>query len=259
MIDLINITQHYGVKPVLRDVSLSVAEGELVGVMGANGTGKSTLLKVAAGVLCPLKGHIEIDGLRRRSSVENELAIRQRTVYLAADSWLPMRTTGREFIIAVGQLYSIDLDRLIDHTQKLIELFGLEEKADSPISSYSSGQQKKVSLSAALITETPVMILDEPFAGGLDPSGILALRQVMKQLADRADVTVLMATPVPELVEQIADRVAVIHDGKILAFDTPEGLKRIAGCDGSLDETLEKLTNPRTLERIDQYLEGRNR
>lgn len=142
MIDLVNVTQHYSVKPVLRDLSLRVESGELVGVMGANGTGKSTLLQVAAGVLCPLKGYVEIDGLRRRSSVENELAIRQRTVYLAADSWLPGGTSGREFMIAVGRLYGVDPCRLIDHAQELIELFGLEDKADSAIASYSSGQQK---------------------------------------------------------------------------------------------------------------------
>ncbi len=256
MIDFVNITQHYSVKPVLRNLSLRVESGELVGVMGANGTGKSSLLQVAAGVLSPLKGYVEIDGIRRRSTVENELAIRQRTVYLAADSWLPGGTSGREFMIAVGTLYGIDPDRLIDHAEELIKLFGLEEKADSPISTYSSGQQKKVSLSATLITEAPVMILDEPFAGGLDPAGIAALRRILKQKADSEDITVLMATPVPEIVEQVADRVAILHEGKILICDTPDGLRRAAGCDGSLGEVMECLVNPESDRRVDAYLKG---
>ncbi|MCA9253634.1 MAG: ABC transporter ATP-binding protein [Phycisphaerae bacterium] len=256
MIDLVDITLHYSVKPVLRNLSLRVESGELVGVMGANGTGKSTLLQVAAGVLSPLKGYVEIDGIRRRSTVDNELAVRQRTVYLAADPWLPGSTSGREFMIAVGTLYSIDADRLIDHAEELIQLFHLEEVADSPISTYSSGQKKKAALCATLITETPVMILDEPFAGGLDPAGIAALRRILKQKAENDDITVLMASPVPEIVEQVAHRVAIIHHGKILACDTPEGLRTAAGCDGSLGEVMERLIDPEFAHRLDEYVKG---
>ncbi len=256
MIDLVDITLHYSVKPVLRNLSLRVESGELVGVMGANGTGKSSLLQVAAGVLSPLKGHVEIDGIRRRSTVENELAVRQRTVYLAADPWLPGSTSGREFMIAVGSLYGIDPDRLIDHAEELIQLFNLGEVSDSAISTYSSGQKKKAALCATLITETPVMILDEPFAGGLDPAGIAALRRILEQKADREDVTVLMATPVPEIVEQVADRVAIIHEGKILTCDTPDGLRKAAGCDGSLGDVMEVLLRRQVSDSLGRDLKG---
>jgi ABC-2 type transport system ATP-binding protein len=258
MIDIVNVTQYYGAKPVLHDINLRVETGELVTVMGPNGTGKSTLLKVVAGLLWPLKGHVAINGLRRRSSVDNEQAIRQKTVYLPTDPWFPKESTGREFLITVGRLWDIDDRRLVEHAASLIQLFNLDDVADTRIGSYSSGQQKKIALASALITETPVMILDEPFAGGLDPSGILALTRVMQRLAERRDATVLMATPVPELVEKFAHRIAVMHEGRIVACETPDGLRKLTDCTGPLQEVLERLINPRTLEKIDSYFAERH-
>ncbi|UCD27930.1 MAG: ABC transporter ATP-binding protein [Planctomycetota bacterium] len=255
MINIVDVTHHYGIRPVLRKVNLQVDTGQLVAVMGPNGMGKSTLLGVAAGVLWPLKGYVEINGLRRRTSADDELAIRKQVVYLPDHPWLPKNSTGREFLVAVGRLYEIDDDRLMDHVDRLLGLFDLSKHGDSPIRSYSSGQQKKIAICSALITEAPVMLLDEPFAGGLDPSAILALKRVLQRLAERSDVTVLMATPVPEIVEGLAHKVVVIRDGEVIAYETPEGLRRITGCSGSLQEVLERLIHPQTLENIEKYFE----
>jgi ABC-type multidrug transport system ATPase subunit len=210
-----------------------------------------------AGVLSPFRGYVEIDGLRRRSSPEDELAIRRRTVYLPAHPWLPRHKTAREFLIAVGGLYDLEHERIVDHADRLLQLFELIEKGDAPIRSYSSGQKKKTALASALITEAPVMLLDEPFAGGLDPSGQLALKVVLGRLATRADVTVVMATPVPQLVEGLAHRIAVIKQGEIAAFDSIEGLRRLAGHDGPLDEVLQRLISPESARNIEHYFEGR--
>lgn len=254
MIVIQNVTQYYGAKAALRDVSLEVWPGELLAVMGPNGSGKSTLLQVAAGLLWPLEGCVEINGLKRRSSVVNELAIRRKTVYLPAEPWLPKASTGREFLIAVGRLYGHDDKRLLAHAEKLLTLFNMNDIGDTATAAYSTGQQKKIALCSAFITEAPVLILDEPFSGGLDPSGILALRKVLARLAERTDVTVLMATPVPELVEQLANRVAVMEDRQIKAVDTPEALRRKAGGDGSLQDALEHIVNPHTDEHVDEYV-----
>ena len=148
--------------------------------MGPNGSGKSTLLAAMAGILAPQKGHVEINGRKRRSSPDAELAIRKATVYLPADAWLPATMSCREFILAVGRLYEVEDERLMDHAGRLLTLFQLDEKADSPISACSTGQRKKVAVCSALIAEAPVMILDEPFSGGLDPSGLLALRDAVE-------------------------------------------------------------------------------
>ena len=256
MLNVVHVTQHYGVRPVLKDISLEVQPGELVALMGPNGMGKSTLMGAMAGLLSPQKGHVEIDGLRRRSTPEAEIAIRKKVAHLPDHPWLPMWQTGREFLLAVGKLYAIEPERLMDHAERLLLLFDLAKQADSPIRSYSNGQQKKIAISAVLITEAPLLLLDEPFSGGLDPSALLALKRVMQRLAERSDVTVVMATPVPELVEGLAHRVAVIRDGVLAAFDTPDGLRQLTGCNGSLQEVLEHLISPETLANIDAYLEG---
>jgi ABC-type multidrug transport system ATPase subunit len=97
--------------------------------------------------------------------------------------------------------------------------------------------------------------LDEPFSGGLDPSGILALKRVLQGLAARDDVTIVMTTPVPELVEELADRIAVIRDGQLAAFDTAAGLRRLTGTDGNLAEVLQRLLNPQILRNIELYFQ----
>jgi ABC-type multidrug transport system ATPase subunit len=255
MIRLANVTQYYGARPILRNLSLDVLTGEVLAVMGPNGTGKSTLLQVAAGLLWPLEGYIEIAGMRRRSTAETELAIRKQVVYLSADAWLPARSVVKEFLIAVGRIYGHDDKRLLDHADKLLTVFNLTEQAYTPIAKLSTGQRKKAALCSAFIAETPILILDEPFSGGLDPSGILALRKVLTHMASRDDITALIATPVPELVEQFAEKVAVMHDGEIIAVDTPAAIKVRYGSAGSLEEALERVLEPRTLEHVDDYLE----
>ena len=257
MISFHEVTAHYGVRPVLRKVSMTVQPGELVAVMGPNGMGKSTLLSVAAGTLAPLKGEVKIAGKQRRITPEDELAIRKSTVYLPDHPWLPVSRTGREFLLAVGAIYEVDSERAMDHTGRLLELFDLRKVDDSPIRTYSNGQKKKIAICSALVAERPVMILDEPFTGGLDPSGVLALKRVLGHLAERKDVTVLMATQLSDIAEAIAHRIAVLREGELVTYDTPEKIKQKHGAGGNLEEALDKLIHPETLGRIDDYFEGR--
>jgi ABC-type multidrug transport system ATPase subunit len=253
MINVVDVTHHYGVKPVLRHVSLQVHGGEVVALMGPNGMGKSTLMAVMAGVMSPLRGYVEIEGLRRRSSEQAELAIRKQVVYLPAGAWLPSGVTPREWLLGVGRVYEIEDERLMDHVDRLLELFDLRKQSDEVVAGLSTGQKKKLALCGALATEAPVMLLDEPFSGGLDPSGIMALKRVLQRHARGDRFTIVMATPVPELVEELADRIAIIRDGQIVAYDTIDGLRRLTNTSGKLDEIYERLISPDTSGKIDRY------
>ena len=196
MINVVDVSHHYGLRPVLSHVNLNVPTGQLIAVMGPNGVGKSTLLGIMAGLIAPAKGHVEINGLRRRASEEVELQIRKQMAFLPDHPWLPEFMTVREWMLAVGQLYDIDADRLMDHIDRLLDLFQLAEKGEAPIRTCSNGQKKKVAICGTLVTEAPTLILDEPFTGGLDPSAIMALRRVLQHLADKSEATVVMASRV---------------------------------------------------------------
>ena len=253
MISVVNVSHHYGLRHVLRHVNLQIQVGELACVMGPNGTGKTTLMQIMAGLLSPMEGHVEVNGLRRKRTPEEELEIRRQMAWLPADPWLPTRHTGREWLLANGRVYGVPYDRLMEHIPRLLALFNLEDQADQRIPAYSTGQKKKLALAAALVTEAKILLLDEPFAGGLDPSGILALKRIFEHHRQRRDVTVVMATPVPELVEELADRIAVIRDGRLIAFDSIAGLSRQAGIAGPLDQIYERLVSPGTSNKIDRY------
>jgi ABC-type multidrug transport system ATPase subunit len=255
VIELVDVTQHYGVRPVLRGISVRIERGEVVTILGPNGMGKSTLLGVMAGVLAPQRGTVLIDGMKRRGSEEEELAIRKMTVYLPDQPWLPGGSTGRDFLLAVGRLYEVDEERLIDHAQQLLELFELAEKGDSPIRSYSACQKKKIALCSALVAEVPILLLDEPFSGGLDPGGLLTLKRIIQHQGRRKISTIVLTSPVPELVEEITTRVVVLRNGEILAFDTIDGLQRLTGHRGSLGAVLERLIFPDTSRRLETYFQ----
>jgi ABC-2 type transport system ATP-binding protein len=255
LIELQGVTQHYGVRPVLRGISLRIERGEVVVILGPNGMGKSTLLGVMAGVLTPQRGSVTIDGKTRRGSEEEELAIRKMTVFLPDQAWLPLTRTSRDFLLAVGRLYELEEERMMNHVDQLLDLFDISAQADSAMKQLSAGQKKKVALCSALITEAPILLLDEPFSGGLDPSGILTLKRVVQYQARRKNATIVLTSPVPELIEEIATRIVVLRDGEILAFDTLDGLQRMTGHRGTLGQVLERLIFPETTEKLDTYFQ----
>jgi ABC-type multidrug transport system ATPase subunit len=206
-------------------------------------------------VLQPQHGFAAINRVRRRQSEEEERAIRRSAVYLPDHPWLPGFRTGREYLLSVGRLYEVQDDRLMPHVERLLSLFDLGTQGDNPIRSYSSGQQKKIALCSALVTEATVLLLDEPFSGGLDPSGILALKRLLQRRV-KAGATVVLTSPVPEIVEEIAQRIIILRDGEVIANDTLEGLRRLTGETSSLGAILERLLYPETVQKLADYFEG---
>lgn len=253
MIKVTDISHHYGLRPVLSHIDMEIPAGQVVAVMGPNGVGKTTLLHILAGVLAPAKGRIEINGLGRRADAETEIKIRKQMAFLPDHPWLPEFMTAREWLLAVGELYDIEAERLMDHISRLLNLFQLEEKGESPIRTCSNGQKKKVAICGALVTEAPILVLDEPFTGGLDPAAIIAMSRVLRMLAERNSVTVIMASQIAEMVGPLAHRVAIIDRTKLLAYDTLDGLRALTHCGGSLPEVFEKLVHPQSAEQIEAY------
>lgn len=252
MIEVTDVFHHFGLRPTLQDITFSVDTGQTLAVIGPNGTGKTTLLNLIAGLNSPAGGTISINGRIRRSSVENELAIRQQTVFLPAEPWFPISTTGRNYVLGVGEMWGVPIRRLFEHADQLLRVFQMDEIADSEISGYSMGQKKKIGLCSALICEVPVLLLDEPFSGGLDPAGLTAMKQILSHLTDRKDRTVVLTSPVPELVEEVADEVLILDHGTVLKHDSVENVK-LESKSNTLDEALRKLIFPETEQELQDY------
>jgi ABC-type multidrug transport system ATPase subunit len=206
------------------------------------------------GELSPQRGWVEIGGRRRRRSEEEEFAIRRMAIYLPDQPWLPAHKAGREFLLAVGKLYCVPDEEKFERTDHLLKLFDLFEIADKPVTSFSAGQRKKLSLCAALLPAVPVLLLDEPFSGGLDPAGLLALKRVLQHRVAEDGNTIVLSSPVPEIVEEIAGRVVILRDGVVAAFDTIEGLRQRTGVHGSFGAILERMLYPDVARNLESYL-----
>jgi len=246
------ITQHYGVRPILRDVSLEIQTGEVAAIIGPNGSGKSTILNVLGGILSPQSGHVEINGQRRRASIRSEREIRKSTVYLPDTVFTPGLVTGRDYILSIARLYKVPSNRAVEHAERLLKLFCLDGQADSLITSYSTGQKKKIGLCGALITDAKYFLLDEPFSGGLDPAGILAMKRVLQSFREDRSRTVIFTTPVAELVHELADRLILIRDGRIVGDYKVDELNHGGGTE-SVTRVVEELVFPSAVQNIQNY------
>ncbi|MCA8983082.1 MAG: ATP-binding cassette domain-containing protein [Planctomycetaceae bacterium] len=246
----------YGWQYVLRDIHFEVRPGNIAVLIGSNGVGKSTLLSTLGGALSPTRGEVSVFGNRRRVGVEEESAARGRTMYLPERSFLPGDTMVTDFLGAVSELFEIPRAVAIDRIDSLLKLFTMQGMGTRFIKSLSTGQAKKVSLCAALLADRPLLLLDEPFGGGLDPQGILALRQVLQHRVRERGQTIILTTPVAEIVSELADQLLILRDEHLAENLTrAELLERMPGgqfCQDGINE----LVFPEARENVRAYLDS---
>jgi ABC-2 type transport system ATP-binding protein len=255
MLRALNLTHYYSTTPVLRDINLTVPDGQSVALLGPNGIGKTTLLSILGGVQSPTFGHIEVNGFARRGSIDEELEIRRQCVFLPDDCWLPPDRSGGDWLLAVGRVYGVPDESLYPKAQSLIDVFNLEGVANYCLGDCSTGQKKKWALCSALLTDAKILLLDEPFSGGLDPAGILALQRILRHASASEGRTILFTTPVPEIVEGTADRLLVIENGTIAADEMVAELSARSES-GSVTGLLQRMFFGTTLNRLESYFEG---
>ena len=258
-VEVENATVHFNRGPVLRRISLSLPIGTCAAILGPNASGKTTLMAALAGLLSLQRGEIRIFGQPRRQQVETELAIRRRVCYLPATGFGPGGLTVRELWLTVAELYRCDLEESFEQADRLAAVFDLTDKLDAGIGSLSTGQVRKSHIAAALMSQAPLLLLDEPFSGGLDPSGIRALQAILRQLVRERGRTVLFTIPVPDLVEDLADRLLVLADHELIVDDAPaELLRRVPGA-RTLADALAKLAFPEQDDALSRYVAGDGR
>ncbi len=245
----------HGWRYVVKDVSFQIRRGEITVVVGVNGVGKTTLLTTIAGAISAAKGCVKVFGNPRRQNVSSEREARRRTVYLPDQPWLPNSMPVREYLGAAAELFEIPKAIGIDRIDALLELFGLTDSGSQLLNSLSTGQKKKAGLCAALLADRELLLLDEPFSGGLDPAGIAALRRVLLHRARTQGQTIVMTTPVAEVVSELADRLLILRDGALADnLDRAELLRRLPTGRSTAD-AINALIFPEVDSRIQSYLD----
>jgi ABC-2 type transport system ATP-binding protein len=196
-------------------VSFSARAGEITGYLGPNGSGKSTTMKMIAGLIDMTAGEILVDG----QPIQGDLiAHKQRMGYVPEEPQLYPHLTGLEYLAMVGQLRNLPARSTATRIDGLLRLLSLHGDRHVPISNYSKGMKQKVLLSAALLHNPDLILLDEPFSG-LDVTSVLVVRGLIQELAARGKV-VLFSSHELETVERVCSHVVILHHGKVVADDS---------------------------------------
>jgi ABC-2 type transport system ATP-binding protein len=244
MLEVRDVSKRYGAFTAVRNVSFTVKPGEVLGYLGPNGSGKSTTVRMLVGLMPPTSGTIVLDD----QDIQDDLvAYKAQVGYVPEEAHVYTYLTGPEYLRLSGRLRGLPdtlLDRKID---RFLTLFALDTDYHAPLSSFSKGMRQKILLSAALLHNPRVIVLDEP-ASGLDVSTALVLRAVVRSLAGDGRI-IFYSSHELDTVERIATRVMILHEGRVVADDSPQRLRELANVP-SLEDVFAKLTVRQQLDGI---------
>ena len=221
-----NLQKSYGSSVAVKDVSFKIEPGEIFGLLGPNGAGKTTTLRALCTLITPDAGLLEISGV---SVIDQPRIARQRLGYVAQEVALDKVLTGRELLELQGAIYHIPSKLAKERINKVISLLEIKDWADKKTGTYSGGIRKRLDLAAGLLHQPDVLVLDEPTVG-LDIDSRVAVWDFLRQLRD-SGTTVLITSHYLEEVDALADRVAIIDKGVVIATGTPSELKDRVGGD----------------------------
>lgn len=221
MLEVCALTKMFNGLPVVENVSFTIKPGEILGYIGPNGAGKSTTVKMIIGLLEPSEGQIRFQG---RSVIENLPDFQARIGYVPEESHLYPYLSGREYLQLVGRLRGVPRATLESKISEFLRLFSLYEDRDCPVSAYSKGMRQKILLSAALMHNPDLLILDEPLSG-LDVTTALVLRELLQGLAAQGRM-ILYSSHVLDVLEKVCSQVLILYKGRVAAHDSVEGLRQ---------------------------------
>jgi ABC-2 type transport system ATP-binding protein len=220
MLEVRDLVKRYNRIPAVDGVSFTLRPGEILGYLGPNGAGKSTTVKVLTGLIEPTAGRILFQG---RDIREDWIGFQRTMGYVPEEPHLYPHLTGREYLQLVGRLRGLPRRTLEPRMDEMLRLFSLWEDRYSPLSSYSKGMRQKILISAALLHDPALLILDEPFSG-LDVNTALMLRTLLSALAAEGKM-ILYSSHVLEVVEKVCSSVVILRKGKVVAYDAVERLR----------------------------------
>ena len=232
MIEIKNVTKKYGNKKAVDNVSFTVNDGDIFAFIGHNGAGKTTLIKSIVGIHDFDEGDILIDGM---SIKNNPVECKKIMAYVPDNPETYEHMKAIDYINFICDMYEIDTETRIKNIEKYSKLFGMEDKLNDTIDSYSHGMKQKIVLISALAHDPKILIMDEPFVG-LDPKAVFDIKEVLNEMTKEGK-TVFYSTHILDVAEKLCSRVAIIKGGKLVKSGS---MKEIKG-DKSLENVFMEL------------------
>jgi len=237
MIQTEHLTKRFDALTAVNDLNLRIEQGELFAFVGPNAAGKTTTIKLLAGLLKPTSGHALIGGY----DIQEESTQARRLIsYIPDLPFLYDKLQPVEFMMLVGQLYGMNRAEILRAGGELFDLFSLQDVRHQLIENLSHGTRQRLAIAAALLHNPKVIIIDEPMVG-LDPRSVRVVKNVLKARA-RAGVTVFLSTHILQVAEELADRIGVLNRGQLIAVGTMRELRETSGELGALEDAFLALT-----------------
>ena len=239
MIELKDLTKKYGDFKAVSNLNLSVKKGEVFGFIGPNGAGKTTTIKMMGGILEPTRGTVSIAGINMQDAPEKA---KRKIGFIPDRPYLYEKLSGMEFLKFTADLYGVSENKFQASALEILKNFSLADWADELVESYSHGMKQRLIMSAALLHDPEVIIVDEPMVG-LDPAAIIMVKALFRKLAGNG-VTVFMSTHTLKVAQDTCDRIGVINKGRLIATGTTQELQRAANVsEADLEQVFLNLTN----------------
>ena len=239
MLKITNLTKSYnkGAVKAVDNINLEVKPGEIFGFLGPNGAGKTTTINMIVGLLKPDEGEILVDDI---DVGKESLKAKSVISFVPDNPEIYTKLNGIEYLNFIGDVFEVPSDKRKERIEHYSKMFNINDALDDIVESYSRGMRQKLALTAALISDPSLFILDEPMVG-LDPKSSFNLKEVMRKTCDNGG-SVFFSTHVMEVAENICDRIAIINKGKIIALGTMEELRAGAKESGTLEKIFLELT-----------------
>lgn len=248
MLEVRNLTKYYAALPAIRDVSFTIAPGTILGLLGPNGSGKSTTVSILTGLLEPSGGHVLFEGTDVRDRM---LDYKARIGYVPEEAYLYTYLTGPEYLTLMGRLRSLSERAIARKIDAFLEAFGLTGNRHAQMSAYSKGMRQKIMISAALLHDPQIIVLDEPNSG-LDVTSSLVLRSLVQSLAAEGRM-VLYSSHVLEIVEQVATDALILLQGRVVAHGSIAELRGMTA-QPSLEHVFRQLVVETDVDRVARQL-----
>ena len=244
-------------KPVtaISHVSMRLERGDIHGILGANGSGKSTLIRLVCGLLTLDEGRVEVFG---HDIVREEMAVKRLINRVSVDAAFFKKLSPMENLLFAARLYGLDGKTAKRDVVTILARLGISEKRlDRPVEQMSRGMQQKVAIARALLTSPSLLLLDEPTTG-LDPRSKLDVQSFIEELRATHDATIVLTTHDLAEAERLCGRITILNDARVVAEDSPEGLKALVTSDTGRPTTLEDVFMTYTGRSLDDDVEDEN-